>query len=199
MRGLIEGLENPTPLLRSLPAIYHEDMFAERLTWAFDEMLAPVVSTLDNLDAYIDPGVSPHDVLAWLATWVGFPIGETWPEAFARELVARAVDLYCWRGTARGVRELVAAYTGVEPEIVETGGVSWSTTPGTSAPGRGPARRTRGRSKKKPDSETKDDVGPHLLVRVRARGSGGVDSRHLEALIAAAKPAHVPHTLEVIG
>ena len=84
MRGLIDGLDNPHPMLATLPALYHEDDFATRLTTVFDDVLAPVVSTLDNLDAYADPRLAPRDFVEWLAAWVGFPIGETWPDDRAR-------------------------------------------------------------------------------------------------------------------
>ena len=206
MRGLIEGLETPFPLLATLPAIYQEDPFTARLSVAFDDVLASVILTLDNLDAYVDPALAPRDFVEWLAGWVGFPIGETWPEDRSRELVARAVDLYRWRGTVKGLRDLLTVYMGIEPEIIETGGVSWSTASGGDQPspahtagGKKAKGRQRSATKVKPSS---NDAGggaaaAHLTVRVRAPKGTAVDVRQLEALVRAAKPAHVPHTLDV--
>ena len=206
MRGLIEGLETPFPLLASLPGIYQDDPFTARFSASFDDVLASVILTLDNLDAYADPALAPPDFVEWLAGWVGFPIGESWPEDRSRELVAQAVELYRWRGTVKGLRDLLTVYTGIDPEIVDTGGATWSTTSGGSAdpsvppsdrrPG-GKKPKGRAASRAKAPSEPDRPPSPHLVVRVRVPKGGGVDVRQLEALIRAAKPAHVPHTLEV--
>jgi phage tail-like protein len=208
-RGAVEGLETPTPILASLPAFYQEYDFTSRFTLAFDDGLSPVVLTLDNLDAYVDPALAPSDFVLWLAEWVGFPLAETWPLEQSRRLISQAVELYRWWGTVRGLRSLLTAHIGIEPEIVETGGVTWSSTPGAQ-PGDQPAprprkgkgsRATKGARDSERGSQAAADAapGPHLLVRVRAPRAGGVDVRQVEALIRAAKPAHVPHTLEVIG
>lgn len=179
MRGLIPGLENPYPLLETLPAVYHEDDFATRLTAAFDEALAPAVGSIENLDAYVDPLLAPLDFVEWLAEWVGFPIGQTWPEDRSRELVERAVELFRWRGTVKGLKDLIRTYTGLEPEVEDSGGTTWSSTPNGELP-------------------PKAELG--CVVRVRKKkGTGGVDTQQLEALIHAAVPAHVPHRLEVRG
>lgn len=195
MRGLIEGLENPHPMLGALPAVYHEDSFTRRLTHVFDDALAPIIGVLDNLDAYVDPAIAPRDFVEWLAGWVGFPVGETWPEDRSRQLVAHAVALYRWSGTVHGLKELLRIYAGVEPEVTDSGGVTWSTTPGGAG-----AEKPGANSKKKGKGKAAETTSePHLRVRVRAKGRGGVDARQLEALINAVKPAHVPHTLEVLG
>ena len=52
MRGLVADLPSPHPMGRRLPAVYQEeDPFTMRLTEALDEVLAPIISTLDNLPA----------------------------------------------------------------------------------------------------------------------------------------------------
>jgi hypothetical protein len=70
----------------------------------------------------------------------------------------------------------VRLYTGVEPEIVDSGGVRWSPTP-LGEPG--------------------GDETPLLIVRVAVASPATFDARRLNALIAAAKPAHIPHRLEI--
>lgn len=177
MRGLVEGLPSPHPVGLTLPALFHEDNFAQRLTAALDEVLAPVFAVLDNVPAYLDPWLAPLDFVEFLAGWVGVAIDETWPEDRQRALVAGAVELYRWRGTARGLSSLVLLYTGVEPEIEETGGVSWSPTPGAPFPG---------------------EPEPDLVVRVRVADPSVVDVARLEAIVAQSKPAHVPHRVEVL-
>lgn len=181
MRGMVDGLPTPHPLVTGLPAVYHDDEFTARFVAAFDEVLAPVLSTLDNLDAYQDPDLCPPDFLPWLAGWVEFELDGNWSLAQQRRLVATAVELARWHGTRRGVVELVCRYTGVEPdavEVVDSGGVSWSPMPGGAPPGSGE---------------------PRVTVRVRVPDRGGMDAARLERLVGRATPAHVACTVEVVA
>ena len=178
MRGLIEGLASPHPLGTLLPPLYFEDNFAQRLTAGLDEVLAPVFATLANLPAYVDPRVAPIDFVEWLAGWVGLALDQTWPADRQRALIRQAADLYRLRGTARGIAAHVALYLQIEPEVEETGGASWSAVPGGSIPG---------------------DPAPALKVRVRVSDPESVNVQRLDAVIRAAKPAHVPHEIEVIA
>jgi hypothetical protein len=47
MRGTVPGLASPHPLGGTLPALYADDSFAQRLCDGLDEVLAPVLATLD--------------------------------------------------------------------------------------------------------------------------------------------------------
>lgn len=179
MRGSIEGLTNPNPMGPALPAIYQDqgDDFALRFLKALDEVIAPMFWTLDNIDAYLDPYLTPEDFVEWLATWVKMDIDETWAPEVKRALVAKAVELYRWRGTRRGITELVKTYTGVEPEVEENGGSAFSPFPGGELPG---------------------TPGPKMTIRVKVKDPATIDTTRLERVIAAAKPAHVAHTVEVL-
>jgi phage tail-like protein len=177
MRGAVAGLENPHHLGGALPALFQEDDFAQRLTGGLDEVLAPIISTLDNLDAYLDPDLTPADFVGWLAHWIGLALDENWPLEMQRRLVAQAGELYRWRGTLRGLRHHVALYTGTEPEISDSGGCRWSITPRSDPPGAPEASVT---------------------VRVRLEDHSAEDGPRLDALVAAAKPAHVVHSIEVV-
>jgi phage tail-like protein len=174
-RRLLPGLESPQPIGALLPALYQEDDFAQRLTTALDEVLAPVLVTLDCLDAYFDPLLAPDDFLDWLAGWVGVVLDEAWPLQRQRELVSEMVQLYQRRGTVSALRELLRIYTGAEPEISDNGGVAWSREPGADVPG---------------------SDAPFLVVRA---GESPAHARRLEAIVAAAKPAHVPHRVVPAG
>ncbi|MGH8930858.1 MAG: phage tail protein [Egibacteraceae bacterium] len=175
-RGLVPGLGSPHPFGEALPGLYQDDSFTQRLCAALDEVLAPVVSSLDTFDAYLDPALAPADFVGWLASWVGVIASDAGPLERQRALVRRAVEAYRWRGTVRGMTLLVWLYTGVEPEIVDTGGVRWSPTP-LGEPG--------------------GDEEPLLVIRLRAEDPSTIDVPRLDSLIAAAKPAHIPHRLEV--
>jgi phage tail-like protein len=162
-----------------LPSLYLDDELAQQLCAGLDQVLAAAVGSLDSIEAYVDPALAPPDFLVWLAGWVGLMVDETWPEEQQRRFVTEAVELYRWRGTARGLAGLVRIYVGVEPDIVETGAASWSSAPGGAVPGR------------------TSRVNPALLVRVRVPDPGAVDQRRLTAIVAAATPAHVPYKIEV--
>jgi len=175
-RGLIEGLPTPHPFGPAMPSVYQEDDFAQRFVSAFDDVLAPIFCALDNWDAYLDPTVAPEDFLEWLSSWVGVELDETWPIERRRMLVMKAVELYRWRGTVKGLRDTVAIYTNSEPEIVESGGMVSSTSPGTKFPGTAAAEVT---------------------VKVKVKDPASVDTARLERLVQAAKPAHVAATVQV--
>ena len=175
MRGLVAGLDSTHPLGPALPALFQEDVTAQRFLSAFDEALAPILCTLDNIDAYFDPRLAPEDFLAWLGGWVGLSLDENWPPQRRRALVAEAAGLFRWRGTVRGLAAHLALYVGSAPEIEETGGVTWSAAPGRPVP----------------------HVDPHLDIVIRVPDPATVDLARVHAIIAAAKPAHVPHSLRV--
>jgi phage tail-like protein len=166
-------------MARQLPAIYQEeDAFTVRLTEALDEVLAPILSTLDNLPAYFDPRLTPDDFLGWLAGWVAIDLDETWDTAQRRTAVAQAADLLRRRGTAAGLADEVRLVTGAEVEVVENGGAAWSLDPASPMVG---------------------SPEPTLLVRIRAADPASVDADRVDRVVSAAKPAHVPHRIEIVG
>ena len=178
MRGLVEGLGSPHPLGESLPAMYQEnDEFALRFTEALDEVIAPVLLALDNLDAYFDPLVAPRDFLDWLAGWVGIQLDETWPEKKQREQVKNAVELYRWRGTRKGLEDVIELYAGVRPEVTDNGGTIATSAINQPLPG-------------SPDLM--------LTVTLRVPPDVDIDEGRVNDLIMEAKPAHVPHQLVVV-
>jgi phage tail-like protein len=178
MRAAVPGLPTPFPLGTSLPGLYQDDDFVQRLCAGLDEVLAPVVATLDCLPAYLDPSTTPDDVLRWLAGWVGIALDDGVPPPLRRRLVRIAADLHRRRGTAGGVRDAVAAWFGATPEVVESGAAAWAAAPGTPLPG---------------------EPAPFLLVRLRVADPAAVDAHRLDAVVAATKPAHVPHRVEVLA
>lgn len=177
MRGGLVGLASPHPLGPTLPAIYQDDDFAQRMLEAFDQVLAPIYSTLDNFDSYLDPRLAPEDFLAWLAGWVGMALDDSWDEARKREVVARAAELFRMRGTAAGLAGQVEIQTGGTVEIIENGATGWSVDPGGELPG---------------------SPEPLVVVRVTVSDPKAVDAGRLDALVAAAKPAHVMHRIELV-
>lgn len=175
-RRAVPGLASPLPLGGRLPSIYADDDFACRLAGAFDEVLAPALSTLDCLDSYWDARLAPADFLDWLARWLAAEPPAWLPVERRRELVARAVGQHAVRGTVHGLAEQIRLVFGVEAEITDSGGASWSAVPGE--PVTGPPE-------------------PWLTVRVQVADPASVPLVALRALVEANCPAHVPCTVEV--
>lgn len=177
MRTGVTGLPTPHPLIDQLPAVYLEQDFLRRFLAALDEVLAPVLLTIDNLPAHLDPRSAPDDFLAWLAQWVAVEPHDDSPVERRRETVRGAVARHARRGTAGGLADAVRLETGAEAEITESGGTAWSTVPQTALPGRSRARVT---------------------IRVRERAGRPVDRVRLEELVGTEIPAHVGYTLEIL-
>jgi phage tail-like protein len=105
--------------LQYLPAIYQKDPFLGRFLLIFESILGPIEQTIDQIAAYLDPRLTPAELLPWLSSWVGLELDENWPLDRQRALVGATVMLYRWRGTRRALRDHLAIYTGREPLIVE--------------------------------------------------------------------------------
>lgn len=177
MRSSVAGLPVAVPIGRLLPSIYQsDDEFLMRFTSGLDDVLAPVIATLDCLGSYVDPRLAPADFLDWLANWVGLEVtfGDS-DLARMRLAVAEAVRLYRLRGTPAGLREHLELITGGRVELADSGGVAVSTTPDAPLPG---------------------EDSPRLAIRV----TGASDSLAplIDAIVRASKPAHVMHAVEVV-
>ncbi|MEV6824454.1 phage tail protein [Amycolatopsis sp. NPDC051102] len=177
MRAGIPGLPSPHPIGEQLPAVYAEDRFVQSFTGALDEVLAPVLSTLDNFAGYLDPRLAPEDFVGRLAHWVALGVDESWSPAQLRQLVTSSVELHRWRGTQRGLAEYVRLLTGGAVEVTDSGGVVESPQPGAPLPDPGP---------------------PWVQVRVRVPDPARVDVRRLTATVVDAVPAHVRVAVEVL-
>jgi phage tail-like protein len=160
-----------------LPAAYQEDSFTTRFTEALDGVLAPVFATLDCFGAYLDPALAPEDFLAWLAGWVAVPLDEQANLEQRRALVANAVELHRWRGTARGIARFVELLTGGEVTVTDSGGTSWSPDAGPDRPG--------------------DDGPPWVRVRVLVDDPATFDEARLRRAVAEMVPVHVRATVEI--
>lgn len=176
-RQAVDGLPTPHPFGERLPGPYADDDFTQRFVSAFDDVLAPVFSVLDCLDAYWNPQLAPEDFLDWLAVWVSADLGDGQSLDDRRNAVAGAVPGHRLRGTARRLVEQVRTVLGLEAEVTESGGADWSATPGVRLPG---------------------SVEPSLRLRVATADPAGLPTRRLAALVDANRPAHVPYTVEVM-
>ncbi|MEV0481025.1 phage tail protein [Streptomyces sp. NPDC050508] len=169
---------SPCPLRDQLPGVYAEDGFAGVFADGLDTMQAPVLNALDCLDAYFRPGLAPVHFLDWIGGWVGAELDGLATESARREAVGTAMALHRRRGTAYGLEAAIRLAFDITPEITESGGAAWSARPRGPFPG---------------------DPRPGLRVVVRVPDPAAFDIRRLETLVAAARPAHLPFTVEVLA
>lgn len=176
MRGSIDGLGSPAPIGTMLPAVFADDDLVQRFVGGLDDVMAPVHCVLDCLDAYFRPSLAPPDFARWLGDWVGAETDGTEAEPMVRAAVAAAAHLHRIRGTRRGLAEAIRLVFGTEPEITESGAANWSARPLGPVPG---------------------EPVPRLHVHLRLPNPTTADRHRLEALVAAARPAHMPYTVQV--
>lgn len=176
------ALSSESTYLQYLPAIYSQSDFMGRFLMIFESVLGPIEGVLDNISYYFSAGTAPSELLPWLASWVNLALDDAWPLERRRELVGRALELFQWRGTRRGLREYIRVYSGEEPRISEDfGGISldgqarlgWNTVLG--------------------------DGRPHTFnVILELDDPDSVNLDQLKAIIEAEKPAHAAYTLRVV-
>jgi phage tail-like protein len=192
---LEDDCEIRNPISPHLPAVFQDaieawtnaptasrgEPFLPAVLDAFDRSLAPVHLVLDELGGYLDPYLVPEDLLPWLMSWLGLPDDRSRSASDRRRLVAHAATLYRAAGTAAGLAEQLTEVVGWVVEIEENGAAAASRAADESLPG-----------------------DPTLSLHVRFRAPPGTDPadqaviRRLGSLVQSLKPAHVPHTVEVV-
>jgi len=120
-------------LRQGLPDIYRRHAtarrdqpppFAMRFLQALEEVLDPIVATLDSLPAHLDVDLAPEHALAAMATWLGVDEVESLPADQRREAVRRAGELSRLRGTRAGLQlALSLFFPQITVRINDHGGV----------------------------------------------------------------------------
>lgn len=180
MRATIPGLQHPHALVGQLPAIHQQDDFTRRFVAAFDDLLAPVLSTIDQFDTYLDPWLAPADFVGWLAGWVGVELDQNWSDEQQRRLVATGVRRHARRGTRAGLSDDVVQFLGVDRaqvDVTDSGEVSWAASPSGEMPGSWP---------------------PSVVVALSWSGQDDPDTDRLTQLVREVVPVHVAVTVRVV-
>jgi phage tail-like protein len=124
-----------------LPALLQNDAFVGHFLLAFERILSglhpsdpqdPLTThpgledVIARLYTYFVPGPreaeaaqAPEAFLPWLASWVALSVREDWTAEEKRRLISRIVALYRYRGTRRGVEDLLHTYTNEDVVIYE--------------------------------------------------------------------------------
>lgn len=176
-RKMVEGLNTPFPLINAVPPMLAEDPFVQRMMPAFDEVLAPIISTLDCFPSYLDPSIAPMDMVTYMASWLFPNYEDQLSDDGLRHALATVVERSGWRGTARGVVEALQSFNLASIDIQDSGSTVVSTTA--------------------TDPATWPDVEPPAVKIVCVAGENAdIDDEQLTAIASFLVPAHVIMTLE---
>jgi len=102
-----------TTFTQFLPVLYREVDLIGRFIKIFEQTVEPVIQSFNVMWANLDPLTSPQALLPFLAHWVAWPVNPSWDLPQQRRLIRRAVELYRWRGTRKGLRIYLHLYTGL--------------------------------------------------------------------------------------
>lgn len=102
-----------------LPEFYQESDFLGRFLNITEQSFEPVYEATENFWAYLDPLLTPKALVPFLAHWVAWPMNPSLTLSQQRRLIRHAVEIYQWRGTARGLKLCLHLCTGLEKDQIE--------------------------------------------------------------------------------
>jgi phage tail-like protein len=186
-------VRSPSLYLEFLPDTYREVDFVGRLLKIFEETLEPDVQILDSLWAYLDPIMSPPNMLPFLAHWVGWEITPNLSIGRQRHLIKQAIEIYRWRGTRRGLRFYINLFTGLPldedlPESEKHIGIFEVT-------GRG---FVIGEGILGANASTGGGRPFHFVVRIRNDRENTLDLQLIHQIIETEKPVFCTYDLQII-
>jgi len=111
-------------LLHQLPVGMAEDNFLARYLRIFQTIAETELHQIDTISHMFDPNVAPDNMVRMLGAWIGIDwIDSSLPDDLQRRIVLEYSDLVQWRGTARGVRQLLELISLEPAVVVDSGGV----------------------------------------------------------------------------
>lgn len=103
-----------------LPELYHDPGgFAERFLSIFTEIYRGIEEQIDASAKLYDPRECPDEFVEWLGGWISAKNMRHFPNNKKREYLLNIPRLNMYRGTLRGLRELLELYCGARVFIVE--------------------------------------------------------------------------------
>ena len=121
--------QNPIPLglsmysqrlIQYLPGIYDTD-FMRRFLGIFESILLPIEWNIKNFDLFLDPDMAPEGFVPWLCQWFGVDSQIHLSQAQQRAFLKDCHQLYAGLGTPWALQRALEIYTGLPPEIDDTG------------------------------------------------------------------------------
>ncbi len=92
--------------------------FLRRFLLIFQTVNFEVERRVGGRSQIVDPVQMDPRFLPWLASWLDFVLDERIPVTRRRIFLRRAVELFQWRGTTLGLRELIKTLTGLDCTLV---------------------------------------------------------------------------------
>ena len=92
--------------------------FLRRYLLVFQTLAHRTDSAVADRSAIVDPVKMDPKFLPWLASWLDFTLDERIPVTRRRIFLRRATELFRWRGTTRGLSEMIKTLTGLDTHIV---------------------------------------------------------------------------------
>ncbi len=119
-------------LLHQLPVGMAEDDFLFRFVSIFQRVSDTVVHQIDTLPHMFDPTVAPEPMVQTMANWLGVDwLDSSLDGRLQRKIVLNYAEIIQWRGTKRGLEQLL--------ELLSDGPVSVRDSGGIFAEGESPA------------------------------------------------------------
>jgi phage tail-like protein len=157
-------------LVHQLPVGMVEDNFLVRFVSMFQEVADTVVGQIDNLPHMFDVTVAPPAMVRALGRWVGLDwVDPSLPDGLQRRIVSEYFSMLRWRGTRRGMTQLLELISDAPAVVEESGGLFV-------------------------EGECPADVG-HVVLRVES--SGWATNEDLLRIVRAELPASVTFELFV--
>ena len=111
-------------LVHQLPVGMVEDEFLVRFLSIFQDVADTVVGQIDTLPHMFDPTVAPLPMVRALGNWVGLDwIDPSLPDPLQRRIVRQYFAMLRWRGTKRGMRQLLELISEAPATVQESGGI----------------------------------------------------------------------------
>jgi phage tail-like protein len=111
-------------LIHQLPVAMAENDFFVRFLTIFQEMSDTVYQQIDGLADQFDPAIASPQMVRAMGAWLGVDWVDSYlPEKTQRRIIREYSELIPWRGTKRGLRQLLELITDGEVHISDNGGV----------------------------------------------------------------------------
>jgi phage tail-like protein len=111
-------------LSHQLPVGMLDDEFLVRFLGIFQDVADTVVHQIDTLPHMFDPTVAPETMVRAMGHWIGIDwVDSSLPDPLQRRIVREYSSLIKWRGTKRGMRQLLEVISGERAIVTDSGGV----------------------------------------------------------------------------
>jgi phage tail-like protein len=115
-------------LLQQLPVAMVEDDFLARFLRIFQAIADTELHQIDTLKHMFDFEVAPDAMVRLMGWWIGVDwIDSSLPDELQRRIVREYSDLIQWRGTARGLKQLLELISLGDATVEDSGGVHLET------------------------------------------------------------------------